>query len=92
MTKVLFRRFGKKVLPFRATIQKPLEMGACGAWIVREKYGDRSSQNNNGWEIDHILPESEGGTDNLFNLRPLQWFNNCKRGDGPLSCPIKSIR
>lgn len=62
----------------------------CGAKINRNLYGDRSVQNNNGWEIDHIVPGSKGGTDDLFNLRPLQWYNNDSRKDGPLTCPIKA--
>ena len=33
----------------------------CGAFIKWDKYGDRSSQDNNGWEIDHIKPDSLGG-------------------------------
>jgi len=34
-----------------------------------------------GWEIDHIYPQSLGGSDNLYNLQPLQWENNRKKGD-----------
>lgn len=59
---------------------------ACGAWIGRAYHGDRSSQY--GWEIDHITPESEGGSDELSNLRPLQWENNTSKQAGPLSCPV----
>ena len=62
----------------------------CGAWIQRNMYGDRSRQNNSGWEIDHIKPESDGGTDNLSNLRHLQWYNNTTKSDDRLTCPIKA--
>ncbi len=60
----------------------------CGAWISREKHGDRNS--NFGWEIDHIKPASEGGSDDLDNLRPLQWENNVTTSNGRLTCPVKA--
>ena len=60
----------------------------CSAWIGREYYGDRSSEY--GWEIDHITPESEGGGDELSNLRPLQWENNVSKQAGRLTCPVTS--
>ena len=53
----------------------------CEAWIHRRSYGNRESQY--GWEIDHITPESQGGTDDIDNLRPLQWENNATRQDDP---------
>ena len=59
----------------------------CGAWIDRNMYGDRSDRHNNGWEIDHINPS---GSDDLSNLRPLQWYNNVSKSDGRLTCPIKA--
>lgn len=46
----------------------------CGAWMIKEGYGN--SQNIYGWEIDHILPLSAGGTEDIDNLQPLQWTNN----------------
>lgn len=60
----------------------------CKAWIKREKYGKRESVF--GWEIDHITPKSKGGTDELLNLRPLQWENNASRQDDRLVCKITS--
>ena len=61
----------------------------CKAWIGRNFYGDRNSEY--GWEIDHITPTSIGGTDNLSNLRPLQWENNASRQAKRLSCKITSL-
>jgi 5-methylcytosine-specific restriction endonuclease McrA len=53
---------------------------ACGALIERSKYGDTDS--NLGWEIDHVVPVSKNGVDSLWNLQPLHWQNNRKKGDG----------
>ena len=58
----------------------------CKAWIGRQHYGNRDSQY--GWEIDHIIPESEGGGDELSNLRPLQWQNNAGKQAGRLKCVV----
>ncbi len=40
-------------------------------------YGDRDSIY--GWEIDHIVPKKDGGSDALSNLRPLLWAANVAR-------------
>ena len=37
--------------------EKCYRKDACGAWMIREKYGDRTSPF--GWEIDHIYPKSK---------------------------------
>jgi 5-methylcytosine-specific restriction endonuclease McrA len=50
----------------------------CGAKIQRNKYGIIERY---GWEIDHIKPVEQGGTDDLSNLRPLHWENNRAKGD-----------
>lgn len=49
----------------------------AGAWIQREKYGMQSVF---GWEIDHVIPCSHGGSDELSNLNPIHWENNRKKG------------
>ncbi len=61
----------------------------CGAWIQRDKYG---TEENLGWEIDHVYPASKGGTDDLTNLRPMHWKNNRSKADNYPSyqCAIKS--
>jgi len=60
----------------------------CGAWIHRSQYGT-TTENAFGWEIDHIIPVSSGGTDDLFNLQPLQWQNNRRKGDSYPTLPTQ---
>lgn len=60
---------------------------ACGAWIIRDKYGDTDSLY--GWVVDHIVPQSllrekgisESMIDNSLNLRALQHENNASKSD-----------
>ena len=63
---------------------------ACGAWIRKSQYGDRTTAF--GWEIDHIFPKikldslkvPQEEINDIRNLRPLHWLNNsAKGGDYP---------
>ncbi len=65
-----------------------LRKDQCGAWIKWTDYGNRNSAF--GWEIDHITPTSKGGSDYLFNLRPLHWRNNARKSDGSLICVVNA--
>ena len=48
------------------------------AWIRKDLYG---AKHPFGWVIDHVLPISQNGTNDIQNLKPLQWQNNCQKGD-----------
>lgn len=51
----------------------------CGMPIKYTDYGRTDSLY--GWEIDHIMPVSRGGSDTFDNLQPLQWESNRRKGD-----------
>ena len=58
-----------------------LRVDEYGSWIDRDLHGTRE---RHGWQVDHIVPASKGGTDALENLRPLHWKNNQdKRDESP---------
>ena len=49
-----------------------------GNEIYKPSYGKDSEK---GWEIDHIKPVSEGGSDHLRNLQAMQTAQNRELGD-----------
>ena len=49
-----------------------------GSWIAWTEYGQTS---NYGWEVDHVVPVSRGGSNALSNLQPLYWQNNRSKSD-----------
>jgi hypothetical protein len=59
-----------------------------GAWIFRSHYERKDSEY--GWIIDHVKPLSEGGTDDISNLRPMQWDNTMRKTDGSIECHVTS--
>jgi hypothetical protein len=61
---------------------------ACGAWISREQFGNKGSMY--GWVLGHVTPLDRGGSDDISNLRPLQWRNEMARKNGELTCPVRA--
>lgn len=64
------------------------EMNACTAHEIRDRlreawrrdargvkmrYASYGTTGEYGWEIDHIIPRSKGGTGSLSSLQPLHW-------------------
>jgi hypothetical protein len=58
-----------------------------GVDVRFDRYGNimRWSQygktTEHGWEVDHIVPDSWGGSPDITNLQPLHWQANRKKGD-----------
>ena len=46
----------------------------CGKQLAFGNYGDIEARA--GWHVDHSVPKSKGGTDNLRNLWALCWEHN----------------
>lgn len=49
-----------------------------GNVIFRRSYGKSSEM---GWEVDHIKPKSQGGSDSARNLQALKTVVNRSKGD-----------
>lgn len=58
-------------------------LDACNAWMHRANYGNHKSKY--GWEIDRISPE---GSDDISNLRPMQWENMRVKSQGKIVCVV----
>lgn len=52
-----------------------------GCWMNRFEYGNRDSPF--GWEFNHIISRSRGGSDDIVNLEPMYWANNVRLSDNP---------
>ena len=72
---------GRIVQTHTATVHR---QDICGNWM---QYNQHGKEGDYGWEIDHINPTANGGSDDLSNLQPLWWRNNRRKSDiYPWSC------
>ncbi len=76
-----------KALPVQGYNSATVRSDRCGQFIMFDQYGKLTEY---GWEIDHDVPVSIGGTDAISNLQPLHWRNNRGKSDNYpyLSCTI----
>lgn len=51
---------------------------AYGSLIVFDNYG---TYKVGGWHVDHIVPKSRDGSDDICNLQPLNSYTNSSKGN-----------
>lgn len=68
-----------KGLPITGYLPSIYRRDKFGTAMQFSEYGNRNSVY--GWEIDHIIPTSKGGSDDYQNLEPLNWKNNSAKSD-----------
>ena len=48
------------------------------------RYGDYGNHSSSfGWEIDHLIPVKLGGSEDEWNLEPLNWLMNRSKSHHP---------
>ena len=69
----------EKGIPIRGYDPAEWRLDMHGFTIQFSQHGQRDSAF--GWEIDHIVPESWGGSDEIQNLQPVYWRVNAHKSD-----------
>ncbi len=65
--------------PIPGYVSTAMRYDCEGNIILFSQHGNCDSEY--GWEIDHKHPKSKGGSDELWNLQPLHWRNNRRKGN-----------
>ena len=77
-TKELADKVWSKAKKVRGEDPNKVRQDPYGNRIRRDRFGQDSAQ---GWEVDHIKPQSKDGSDHLRNLQAMQTAKNRKLGD-----------
>ena len=72
------KKVWEKGAPVRGKSEETWRKDAYGNKIRHGSYGTMGEY---GWEIDHIKPQSKGGSDSLKNKQPLHWEENRAKAD-----------
>ena len=78
MSDELKEKLWEKSRKVRGRNQNLWRRDAYGNLIYKPAFG---TQGDVGWEIDHIRPQSRGGSDNPKNLQAINTNENRKKGD-----------
>lgn len=76
--KTKFDQVWEKGAPIKGKNPDDWRKDATGNIIRRSSYGTRGDY---GWEIDHKVPRSQGGSNDIRNLQPLHWEENRAKAD-----------
>lgn len=68
----------EKGTPIPGKDPKRYRLDYNGSLIYKSSYGKTTEM---GWEIDHIIPQSRGGSNDITNLRPVHYSINRSRGN-----------
>jgi 5-methylcytosine-specific restriction endonuclease McrA len=77
-SKELIDKVWQKGVPIRGNDPDVWRKDTEGNRIRKGSYG---TEGEYGWEIDHKIPVSKGGSDNLRNLQPLHTEENRAKSD-----------
>ena len=77
-TKKEIDRVWEKARKVRGEDPNELRQDPYGNKIRKEQFGGTGGH---GWEIDHIKPESKGGSNHIRNLQAMQTRKNRELGD-----------
>jgi len=72
------KNLGKKTKKVRGKDPNLYRQDPYGNLMYKPSYGKDSSM---GWEVDHIKPKSQGGSDSTKNLQALNTKVNKEKGD-----------